>query len=247
MSKVTKAFQNNYNGLDFSTFQNQFYNQRGAPSIDNNHHPHPHNNPPYSHSHHPYYHHQNHQLLTTQQTQSPNFIPSVVTSPTTTHQSMVPFNNNKPITTNHRTYASGFSFSDEDIIGDQHEEGEDNEEDEEDDQKQHKHHHHHHHLSIDELHIVNKRVRNMFSERQVEVLERAFEETHYPDLTMREELSQRLNLKQIRIQVWFQNRRAKYRKLDFSKKTTTTTSKKTIDDDLNTNNKQKKRSKCLAK
>lgn len=68
------------------------------------------------------------------------------------------------------------------------------------------------------LQIENKRVRNMFNEKQIEILERAFEQTHYPDLGMREELSKLLNLKPIRIQVWFQNRRAKYRKFDFSRK-----------------------------
>lgn len=68
------------------------------------------------------------------------------------------------------------------------------------------------------IQIENKRVRNMFSEKQIEILERAFEQTHYPDLGMREELSRLLNLKPLRIQVWFQNRRAKYRKFDFCSK-----------------------------
>lgn len=68
------------------------------------------------------------------------------------------------------------------------------------------------------IQIENKRVRNMFSEKQIEILERAFEQTHYPDLGMREDLSRLLNLKPLRIQVWFQNRRAKYRKFDFCSK-----------------------------
>ena len=75
-------------------------------------------------------------------------------------------------------------------------------------------------MSVPPVHIENKRVRNMFSEKQIEILERAFEQTHYPDLGMREELSRVLNLKPLRIQVWFQNRRAKYRKFDYCSKPT---------------------------
>lgn len=62
--------------------------------------------------------------------------------------------------------------------------------------------------------LENKRIRNMFSIKQIEILEKVFEQTHYPDISIREELSKKLNLKPIRIQVWFQNRRAKYRKND---------------------------------
>ena len=62
--------------------------------------------------------------------------------------------------------------------------------------------------------IENKRIRNMFNTKQIEILERVFEQTHYPDSTMREQLSASLNLNVIRIQVWFQNRRAKYKKMD---------------------------------
>ena len=64
--------------------------------------------------------------------------------------------------------------------------------------------------------IENKRIRNMFNTKQIEILEKVFEQTHYPDSTMREQLSKSLNLSAGRIQVWFQNRRAKYKKLDSS-------------------------------
>jgi paired mesoderm homeobox protein 2 len=64
--------------------------------------------------------------------------------------------------------------------------------------------------------IANKRIRNMFNVKQIEILERVFEQTHYPDATMREQLSRTLGLSVVRIQVWFQNRRAKYKKLDAS-------------------------------
>ncbi|CAF1012937.1 unnamed protein product [Rotaria sordida] len=76
-----------------------------------------------------------------------------------------------------------------------------------------------------------RRYRSSFNAEQIEILEQTFSQIPYPDVTTRERLSQRLNIEENRIQIWFSNRRARTRKASTSNTSNLSASNLTNDEE----------------
>ncbi|XP_006861349.1 PREDICTED: homeobox protein NOBOX [Chrysochloris asiatica] len=61
---------------------------------------------------------------------------------------------------------------------------------------------------------VRKKTRTLYRSDQLEELEKAFQEDHYPDSDKRREIAHSVGVAPQRIMVWFQNRRAKWRRVE---------------------------------
>ncbi|XP_025025712.1 homeobox protein NOBOX [Python bivittatus] len=61
---------------------------------------------------------------------------------------------------------------------------------------------------------ARKKTRTFYSAEQLEELERMFQEDHYPDNEKRREIAASVGVTPQRVMVWFQNRRAKWRKIE---------------------------------
>ena len=93
--------------------------------------------------------------------------------------------------------------------------------------------------------LRQRRQRTNFNDEALSSLEEAFAKNPYPDINEREQMARELKTTEDRVQVWFQNKRARYRKKMQKENGAKKSSKRGVESDNEETNMESPRMNCL--